>query len=122
FRTQYGHQPPTRKRILFWDNKLRTTGSLLLVKSPGKTRTSEENVNRMREAFQQSPPKSICDATLQLSPNFLRQVCFSDEATFHVNAVVNRCSFWIFVVPPMEPPLKFTEEVIYSKKMDSFPL
>jgi hypothetical protein len=45
FRTQYGSQPPTRKSIQFWDNKLRTTGSLLHVKS-------EENVNRIREAFQ----------------------------------------------------------------------
>ncbi|PSN43230.1 hypothetical protein C0J52_23979 [Blattella germanica] len=27
---------PTRKNIRFWDNKLRTTGSLLRVKSPGK--------------------------------------------------------------------------------------
>jgi hypothetical protein len=24
------------------------------------------------------------------SPDFLRQVCFSDEATFHVNEVLNR--------------------------------
>jgi hypothetical protein len=30
-RTQYGRQPPTRKSIRFWDNKLRTTGSLLRV-------------------------------------------------------------------------------------------
>jgi hypothetical protein len=36
FRTQYGHQPPTRKTIRFWDSKLRTTGSLLHAKSPGK--------------------------------------------------------------------------------------
>jgi hypothetical protein len=42
FRTQYGRQPPIRKSIRFWDNKLRTTGSLLRVKSPGKARTSEE--------------------------------------------------------------------------------
>jgi hypothetical protein len=52
FRTQYGRQPPIRKIIQFWDNKLRTTDSLLPVKSPGKTGTSEENVNRIREALQ----------------------------------------------------------------------
>jgi hypothetical protein len=42
FRNQYGRPPPTWKSIWFWVNKLRTTGSLLRVKSPGKTRTSEE--------------------------------------------------------------------------------
>jgi hypothetical protein len=55
FRMQYGRQPPIRKSIQFWDNKLRTTGSLLRVKSPGKKRTSEENLSRIREAFQGSP-------------------------------------------------------------------
>jgi hypothetical protein len=39
---------------------------LLCVKSPGKTWTSEENVNRIREAFQRSLHKSICAASLQL--------------------------------------------------------
>jgi hypothetical protein len=34
------------ENIWFWGNKLRTTGSLLHVKSPGKTQSSEENVNR----------------------------------------------------------------------------
>jgi hypothetical protein len=51
FRTQYGCQLPTWKSIRFWDNKLRTTGSLLHVKSPGKTRTSEENVTRIIEVM-----------------------------------------------------------------------
>jgi hypothetical protein len=27
---------------------------------------------------------------IDASPDFLRQVCFSDEVTFHVNGVVNR--------------------------------
>jgi hypothetical protein len=66
FRTQHGRQPPTRNSIRFWDNKLRTTGSLLHVKPPGKARTSEENVNCIREVFQRSPRKSIRAASLQL--------------------------------------------------------
>jgi hypothetical protein len=44
---QYGRQPHMRKSIWFWDKKLRTTGSLLGVKSPRKTQTSEENVNHI---------------------------------------------------------------------------
>jgi hypothetical protein len=33
---------------------------------------------------------------IDASPDFLHQVCFSDEVTFHVNGVVNRynCRFW----------------------------
>jgi hypothetical protein len=46
FGVQYGSQPPIRKSIWSLDNKLTTA-----VKSPGRTRTSEENVNRIREAF-----------------------------------------------------------------------
>ncbi|PNF43421.1 hypothetical protein B7P43_G13453, partial [Cryptotermes secundus] len=97
--------------IRIWDNKLRTTRSLLRVKSP------EENVNRFRGAFQRSPRKPIRPASLQLipaptpsgqvartnfavdmlervdpSPDFLCQVCFSDEVTFQVNRAVNRCN------------------------------
>jgi hypothetical protein len=45
---------------------MRTTGSLLHVKSPGKTWISEENVNRIREVFQQNWRKSIRAASLQL--------------------------------------------------------
>jgi hypothetical protein len=66
FTTQYGRQPATLKSIPFWDNELRTTGSLLRVKSPRKARTSEENANRIREVFQRSPRKSIRAASLQL--------------------------------------------------------
>jgi hypothetical protein len=48
FRTQYGCQPPTWKIIRFCGNKLRTAASRSGIKSPGKTRNSEENVNRIR--------------------------------------------------------------------------
>jgi hypothetical protein len=51
---------------LCWDNKLKTTGSLLRVKSPRKTRTSKENVNRIRGAFQGSSRKSIRATSYQL--------------------------------------------------------
>jgi hypothetical protein len=145
FRTQYGHQPPTRESIQFWDNKLRTTDHLLHVKSPGKTWTSEEHVNYIWEAFQQGLRKSVRAAILQLqnphstlhdvlhkrlclraykiqmvhalklsdqvactnfavgmperievSPDFLLQVCFSDKATLSVSEAVNRyyCRIW----------------------------
>jgi hypothetical protein len=66
FRTQYGYLPPTWRSIRSWDNEPRTTGSLLHVKSTGETQTSEENINRIREAFQLSPCKSIHAARLQL--------------------------------------------------------
>jgi hypothetical protein len=69
FRMQYGHQPPTRKSIRFWDNKLSITGSMLRVKSPRKIRTSAENINLIREAFQWSPRNSIRAASLQLLTN-----------------------------------------------------
>jgi hypothetical protein len=69
FRMQYGCQPPTLKPLSSGTKKLRTTDSLLRVKFPGKIRTSEENVNRIREAFQESLHKSIHAASLQLHTN-----------------------------------------------------
>ncbi|PNF17628.1 hypothetical protein B7P43_G07376, partial [Cryptotermes secundus] len=68
FRTQCGRRLPARKSIRFWNNKLRTTGIMLRVKS-GKTRTSEENVSRIRETFQRSLRKSVRAASLQLRTN-----------------------------------------------------
>jgi hypothetical protein len=65
FRTQYGRRL-ARESIRFWDNKLRTAVSLLHIKSPGKTRTSEGNANHIREALQRSPRKSVRADSLQL--------------------------------------------------------
>jgi hypothetical protein len=67
FRMQYVRQPPTRKSIRFWDNKLRTISSLLHVKSPGKTQTSEEKTVTGRSyldmlelhVLPQLPPQTI---------------------------------------------------------------
>ena len=109
------------------------TGTVFDERRNGRTRTSEENIERVRQAFQRSPMKSIRTAARQLDlpratvhkvlhknlrlfaykvqmlqrlqPNdmprrkkfavnmlqrisedevFLKRVCFSDEATFHV--------------------------------------
>jgi hypothetical protein len=53
----------------------------------------------------------IRDAVATVTPNTL-------QATWNEVNIV-----WIFVVPPREPTLKFTEKVIYSERnSDSFPL
>jgi hypothetical protein len=46
-----------------------SAGNLLCVKYPGKTQISEENVSRIREAFQWIPRKFIHAASLQLHTN-----------------------------------------------------
>ena len=115
------------------------TGTVFDARRSGRPRPSEENIERVRQAFQCSPMKSICTATRQLDlpratvhkvlhknlklfaykvqilqtlqPNdmprrkefavnmlqrisedeaFLKQVCFSDEATFHVSGKLNK--------------------------------
>ena len=115
------------------------TGTVFDTWRSGRPRTSEENIERVKEAFQRSPMKSICTAARQLElprstvhkvlhknlrlyaykvqmlqalqPNdmprrkefavnmlqrisedkaFLRRVCFSDEATFHVSGKLNK--------------------------------
>ena len=115
------------------------TGTVFDTRRSGRPRTSEENIERVRQAFQRSPMKSIRTAARQLelprstvhkvlhknlrlyaykvqmlqalqpidmprqrefavnmlqqiSENeaFLKRVCFSDEATFHVSGKLNK--------------------------------
>ena len=115
------------------------TGTVFDIRRSGRPRTSEENIERVRQAFQRSPMKSIRTAARQLElprstvhkvlhknlrlyaykvqmlqalqPNgmprrkefavnmleriskdeaFLKRVCFSDEATFHVSGNLNK--------------------------------
>jgi hypothetical protein len=77
FKMQYVRQSPRRKSIRFWDNKLRTKGSLLHVKSLGKTRTSKEKAVTRRSytylymlelyALPQLPPQTYL--LTELSPS-----------------------------------------------------
>jgi hypothetical protein len=138
-RTQYGREHPIRESIRLWDNKLRTTGSLLRAKSPERHGILKEmsialkrhpsevrsnqfvllacityifHVQQCTICYTKAPPKNVqgsndsCSKTewptsthkfccgharkMDGPPVYLRQVCFSDEATFHVNGVVNR--------------------------------
>ncbi|KAJ4447016.1 hypothetical protein ANN_09004 [Periplaneta americana] len=72
FRRQYNLRPreavPTYVSIMKWDRQLRETGSLLSnAGKHSKRKVSDENVERIREAFQRSPRKSIRQASVQLN-------------------------------------------------------
>ena len=133
YRSKYGKDPPSRPSIRLWHKKFMETGTVFDTRRSGQPRTSKENIERVRQAFQRSM-KSICTAARQLElphstvhnvlhknlrlyayevqmlqalpPNdmprqkefavnmlqrisedeaFLKRVCFSDEATFHVS-------------------------------------
>lgn len=145
FLTSFNREPPSRPTIRQWHRKFMQTGSVLHQKGAGRPRTSEENVERVREAFHQSPKKSVRTASRQLQmprstvhkvlrkvlkfkaykvqllheikandkPKrmefavymldrivnegaFLKNILFSDEATFHVSGLLNRhnCRIW----------------------------
>jgi transposase len=66
FRRRFGKDPPTRKSIYDWHRKFEATGCLCKGKSPGRPRVSEENVQRIRQAFLRSPKKSIPKASREL--------------------------------------------------------
>ncbi|KAJ4442648.1 hypothetical protein ANN_04237 [Periplaneta americana] len=72
FRRQYNLRPreavPTYVSIMKWDRQLRETGSLLSnAGKHSKRKVSDENVERIREAFQRSPRKSIRQSSVQLN-------------------------------------------------------
>ena len=139
YRSKYGRDPPSRPSIRLWHKKFMETGTVFDTRRSGQPRTSKENIERVRQAFQLFSMKSIRTAARQLElprstvhkvlhknlrlyvykvqmlqalqPNdmprrkefavnmlqqisedeaFLKQVCFSDEATFHVSGKLNK--------------------------------
>ena len=51
FRRRYGIDPPVANNIRRWYKQFQETGFLCKGKSPGRPRTSEENVHRIQEAY-----------------------------------------------------------------------
>jgi len=51
FRLRYGIDPPLAKNIRRWYEQFQERGCLCKGKSPGRPRTSDENMHRIQEAF-----------------------------------------------------------------------
>ena len=70
YRSKYGRDPPSRPSIRLWHKKFMKTGTMFDTvfdtRRSGRPRTSEENIERVRQAFQRSPIKSIRTAARQL--------------------------------------------------------
>jgi hypothetical protein len=66
FRAQFSKNPPHKNNINRWYRQFVGTGCLCKGKSPGRPRVSAENVERVREAFQRSPRKSVAKASREL--------------------------------------------------------
>ena len=62
----YGRDPPSRPSIRLWHKKFIETGTVFDTRKSGRPRTSEENIERVRQAFQRFPMKSIRTAARQL--------------------------------------------------------
>lgn len=65
-RTKYGGDPPSLPSICAWRKHFMETGTVLDGNRSGQPRTSEENVDRVREAFSRSPTMSAHTVTRQL--------------------------------------------------------
>ncbi|PSN51820.1 hypothetical protein C0J52_17693 [Blattella germanica] len=66
FRRQFNCDPPNANNIRRWHNQLTTTGCLCKGKSVGRRRVSEENVQRVWDAFVRSPKKSVLRKRLHM--------------------------------------------------------
>ena len=66
YRSKYGRDPPSRPSIRLWHKKFMETGTVFDTRRSGQPRTSEEIIERVRQAFQRSPMKSIRTAARQL--------------------------------------------------------
>jgi transposase len=66
FRTQYGKDPPSDNAIRRWLKQFKETGCVLHRKGAGRPSISQEDVDRIQEAFSESPQKSTRQAALQL--------------------------------------------------------
>ena len=59
YRSKYGRDPPSLPSIRLWHNSFMETGTVFDTRRSGRPRTSEKNIERIRQAFQRSPVKSI---------------------------------------------------------------
>ena len=66
YRSKYGRDPPSRPSIRLWHKKFMETRTVFDTRRSGRPRTSEENIERVRQAFQRSSMKSIHTAARQL--------------------------------------------------------
>jgi hypothetical protein len=66
FRRTYGEDPTTDKTTVRWHNQFKETRNVKLKKSSGRPRTSEENVEHLRQSCLRSPKKSIARRSLEL--------------------------------------------------------
>ena len=66
YRSKYGRDPPSLPSIRLWHNSFMETGTVFDTRRGGRPRTSEKNIERIRQAFQRSPVKSIRTAARQL--------------------------------------------------------
>ncbi|XP_025405219.1 uncharacterized protein LOC112679567 isoform X3 [Sipha flava] len=114
FRRKFNIEPPTAQSIRRWHKIFQETGCLCKGKSSGRPRTSDENVEQIRESFVRSPQKSVRQASRELAiplttalhdgdmqkriefctfvlekseevEQFFYRIIFNDEATFHLN-------------------------------------
>lgn len=67
FRTEFGIDPPHRESIRRWVTQFKETGCLCKGKSPGRPRVSEEQVEKIHDAFEGSPRKSTRRASRELA-------------------------------------------------------
>jgi len=61
FLLRFNIQPPTRKSICRWNHQFEQIGCLCKGKSSGRPRVSEENVRRIQESFERSPPSQLVE-------------------------------------------------------------
>jgi hypothetical protein len=66
FRARFKKDAPHKNNISRWYRQFVETGCLCKGKSPGRTRVSDENIERVREAFQRSPRKSVATGSREL--------------------------------------------------------
>ena len=66
FRARYRKDVPCRNNISRWYRQFVETGCLCKGKSPGRPRVSDDNIERVREAFLRSPRKSVARASREL--------------------------------------------------------
>jgi len=66
FCARFRKDTPHRNNITRWYQQFVEIGSLCKDKSPGRPRVSDDNIERVREAFQRSPHKSMARASREL--------------------------------------------------------
>ena len=101
FRARFRKDTPCRNKITRWYRLFVETGCFCKGESPGRPRVSDDNIERVRDAFMRSPRKSVTRASRELDTPKWCTLCpckVRNKFLFNFrNRIILLCILYIYI-------------------------